>query len=490
MEKRGSRKSWNVLGGSFLLILYACQVGPRYKGVAKLDETLQWKKEALSDSSLRNVRQATKDTNGMPQDWWTVFEDDTLNELVKKALDVNPNVRTAYYRMMEARALVTQAKANFYPGVSIDPYASKTRLSGNRPNQINTNSLPALQLTTFAIPLDVSYELDVWGKFRQTVRGAEANLEASRADYEVMKLGLASDVVSSYIQLRFYDTQIDLFAQSLRLRKENMDLVMGQFKAGLNSQLDVAQAEIEMTNVESQLSEAKRNRTGMENAISLLCGDLPLQFYVPSRKGLPKTPLVPLEIPSELVKHRPDILEAEQLLINANAQVGVANSYFFPSIKLSGSAGYLSARLDNLISPNSTTWLGGVNVSIPIFTGGRNTGVRAAAQARVNEFQFQYQQRVLTALREVQDALVNVERRAEQIAIQQRAVQSSQNASQISKELYKAGLTTYVNVVIADRSVLDAQNTLLNVACQRLLYTVYLIKALGGGWEERSGKNN
>jgi multidrug efflux system outer membrane protein len=482
-EKANIGKARGFFLGILLSILCSCTVGPRYKPVSLADESWKWKKQELTDSTFNNVQERPKMATKIPDNWWSVFDDDTLNQLVQKALDANPNLRTSLYRIAESRSLLTQAKANYYPILSIDPYANKTQLSGNRPNQISTNSLPSLQLTTIAVPLDLSYEIDVWGKYRNAVRGAQANVQATQADYEVVKLSLASDVASNYMMLRFYDAQIDLFIRSLQLRKENLNLVKEQYKAGLISQLDVSQAEIEMNTVESQLSEAKRNRTGTENAISLLCGSPSTSFAIVPQNALPKTPLIPLEVPSELVQRRPDIVEVEQQLIYANAQIGVANAAFFPSIKLSGSAGYLSSRIDNLFSTHSTTWLGGVNVSIPIFTGGRNIGAKAAAEARVNETRAMYEQRVLTALKEVQDALINVERRAEQIAIQQRAVQSSQKAAQISKELYKAGLTTYINVVVADRSVLDAQNTLLNVSSQQLLYSVYLIKAMGGGWK-------
>jgi NodT family efflux transporter outer membrane factor (OMF) lipoprotein len=199
---------------------------------------------------------------------------------------------------------------------------------------------------------------------------------------------------------------------------------------------------------------------------------------------LPRVPAIPLEVPSDMLQNRPDIVEAEQQLIYANAQIGIASAAFLPSVKLSAaSAGFLSSRFDNLFDRQSVTWIGGVGVSIPLFAGGRNIAQKTVAEARLKESESTYKQVVLNAFREVEDALVNIQYRAQQASVQQKALSSARLSSDMSKELYKKGLTTYVNVIIADRAVLDAQNTYISITGQRLLYSISLIKALGGGWD-------
>ncbi|HSY60241.1 MAG TPA: TolC family protein [Cytophaga sp.] len=215
----------------------------------------------------------------------------------------------------------------------------------------------------------------------------------------------------------------------------------------------------------------------------MLCGIPTMNFTIAPHAGLPQVPAIPLEIPSDLLQRRPDIAEAEQQLIYANAQIGVAQAAFFPSVKLTGaSAGFLSSRFDNLFERQSTTWLAGVGVSIPVFTGGRNAAQRTIAEARLKESELAYRQVVLNAFREVQDAMANLEYRTQQSVVQQKALAFATSSADMSKELYKKGLTTYLNVIVADRAVLDAQNAFIVTTGQRLIYSISLIKALGGGW--------
>jgi outer membrane protein, multidrug efflux system len=199
---------------------------------------------------------------------------------------------------------------------------------------------------------------------------------------------------------------------------------------------------------------------------------------------LPKIPLVPLEVPSDLLQRRPDVVEAKEKLVSAYAQIGVAQAAFFPSLKITAaSLGFLSSKVENLFQAHSLAWSAGIGMSIPLFTGGRNVAQLKYAEAMVKDMQAAYQQTVLTAVREVQDAMTNIQYRAEQDGVQKRLLHSSRLSADMSKELYKKGLTTYINVITADRAVLDAENTYLTITSQRLLYSISLIKALGGGWK-------
>jgi multidrug efflux system outer membrane protein len=332
----------------------------------------------------------------------------------------------------------------------------------------------------------MSYELDVWGKFRRSVESAQATLLATQADYQVIKLSLSADVASNYFMLRLLDNQIQLLKEALTLRSDNLKLTRSQYEAGLTTKLDVAQAEIEAATVEGQLVDAQRNRALSENAIAVLCGVPAMKFKIIPRPGLPAVPVVPMELPSDLLQRRPDIATAEQQLMYANAQIGIAQAAFLPSVRLTAtSAGFLSSRFQNLFDKHSVTWIGGVGISVPVFAGGRNKAQRTVAEARLKETESAYQQVVLNAFREVQDAMANIQYRNQQAAVQQRALLSARTSATMSKELYRTGLTTYINVIIADRAVLDSENALIAITGQQLLHSISLIMALGGGWSGR-----
>ena len=476
---------------SLLSVLAGCSVGPRYRRPAVSDETWVWKDQIIkdtstsisADSTLDAIDYNANDTLTLASKWWMIFKDDTLDQLIQTAFNNNPNLRTSALRIMESRGMIDVARANYYPIITLDPNISRNQLSGNRPNQFSNGSLPQLTLTTITVPLNMSYELDVWGKFRRSVESAQATMRATQADYEVIKLSLSADLASNYFALRLIDRQIQLYTNALKLRNDNLVLTRSQYQAGLTSKLDVVQAEIEAATVESQLIDANRTRALSENAIAVLCGVPVMNFNIAPHPGLPKVPPVPMEIPSDLLQRRPDIVEAEQQLMYANAQIGVAQANFLPSVKLTGaSGGFLSSRFDNLFERQSTTWLVGVGVSIPVFTGGRNIAQKSIAETRLKESESAYKQVVLTAFREVQDAMANIEYRTQQTAVQQKTLTFAQSSSDMSKELYKSGLTTYVNVIIADRAVLDAENALIAATGQRILYSISLIKALGGSW--------
>ncbi|MDB5273972.1 MAG: efflux transporter outer rane subunit [Chitinophagaceae bacterium] len=479
----------------FLLIvclLCACSVGRHYERPHVLDDSWTWKNQVIRDTAtaytpsdiVEETLTWNNDSLKFNNKWWLVFGDDSLNQLIQTAFDSNPTLKNAAFRIMESRGMLASARSYYYPTITFDPNISRQQLAANRPSPIGSNQLPEVRYTTINVPLDMSYELDVWGKFRRSSEAAEATLRATQADYEVVKLNLSADIASNYFNLRLIDNQIQLYTNSLALRNNNLKLTSSQYNAGITTKLDVVQAEIEASTVESQLIEARRSRAVSENAIAVLCGIPVMNLRITARKGLPVVPKIPLEIPSDLLQHRPDIVEAEQNLIAANAQIGVADAAFFPSVKVTAaSAGFQSSRFDNIFQRQSQTWIGGVGLSIPIFTGGRNIANKNIAEARYKESQAAYQQVVLNAFREVQDAMTNIEYRSQQSTVLKKVLNSAHTSADMSKELYQKGLTTYINVITADRAVLDAENSYISVTGQRLLYSISLIKALGGGWK-------
>jgi len=242
--------------------------------------------------------------------------------------------------------------------------------------------------------------------------------------------------------------------------------------------------------VEAQIIDFRRSRALSENAIAVLCGIPAMNLKIPTHHGLPFVPSIPLEVPSDLLERRPDVVEAEEQMVSANALIGVAQAAFLPSLKITAASyGYLSKTFENLFARQSLTYLEGIGISIPVFTGGRNIAQKDIAVARLGEAQSMYKQVVQNAFREVQDALANIEYRAQQSDVQQKVLVSSHSSADMSKELYKKGLTTYINVIVADRAVLDAETTYIGITGQRLLYSISLIKALGGGWNGTALKN-
>jgi outer membrane protein, multidrug efflux system len=489
----------SIIGFSLIfLLLTECKVGPPYSRPAVMDNAWTWKNQVVKDTLYSANENSSKlispdkagnadqnDSFKLNSQWWLIFEDETLNDLIQTAFTNNPSLKTAAFRIMESRGLVKTAKANYYPIITIDPSATKNLLSGERPSQVSTNKLPVLTLNTITVPLDMSYELDVWGKFRRGTESAKASMLATEADQQVVKLGLASDIASNYFNLRLIDNQIQLFSDALKLRRDNVLLTTSQYEAGITTKLDVIQAEIEAATVEAQLIDTRRTRALSENAIAVLCGVPAMNLKISTPQGLPDVPHIPLEVPSDLLERRPDIIESEQQIVVANAQIGVAQAAFFPSVKISAASfGYLSSTFNDLFLQQSQTWIGGIGISIPVFTGGRNIAQKEIAEARWKEAESMYKQVVQNAFREVQDALANIEYRAQQSEVQKKALQAAHSSADMSKELYKKGLTTYINVIVADRTVLDAENTYIGIVGQQLLYSISLIKALGGGWNE------
>jgi outer membrane protein, multidrug efflux system len=475
--------------GLWLLVGASCKVGPSYHRPSVLDDSRNWKNQTLEDTSyvknknLFAINPTGGDSVKIESQWWKVFADDTLNQLIDKAFSTNPSLNIAGYRVMEARQLVNSAKANYYPIITFDPSITRNQLSGNRPSPVSTGSLPPLTLTTISVPLDMTYELDVWGKFRRNVESAKANQIATEADFQVIRLGLSADIATNYFLIRLVDSQIQLYSNALVLRRSNLKLTQDLYQAGITTQLDVNQAASEAGIVEGQLIDSKRTRALSENVIAILCGIPVMNLRIAPRTGLPSVPLIPLEVPSDLLQRRPDIVQAEQQVISATAQIGIAQAAFLPSVKLSAaSAGFLSSKAENLFDKESQTWIGGVGISIPVFTGGRNTAQKGVAEARLKEIESSYRQVVLNAFREVQDAMVNIQYRTQQSDVQLKVLETARTTSSMSKELYRTGITPYINVIVADRVVLDAENTYIMLTGQRLFNSISLIKALGGGW--------
>src|SRR5438876_9730987 len=461
------------------LALAGCAVGPNYKRPTtetpahyKAEELGSWKEGKPVDDVPKG-------------DWWTIFDDETLNEIEAQAVKANQELKAAVARVEQARATARVARSELLPSLTLEPNAFRQRYS---PNQ--EPSFGPLTATTFRAPLDLSYEIDLWGRVRRSFQSARADAQASLASFYNVLLTLQADVAQNYFAIRALDAEIATVTGTVNLRKEQVRLVRSRFEGGIGSELDVARAEPELATTEAEAASLAQRRNELENAIAILAGAHPGSFKLPAlddanTKWNPQPPAVPAGIPAELLERRPDVAEAERQLASANARIGVAKAAFFPVLSLTGSGGYVSGDIDSLFNWESRAWSIGPSLSLPIFAGGRNRANYKRSQASFDEAVARYRQQVLVAFGEVENSLSGIRHLVDQAAAQQRAVANARRAAELATDRYRSGIVSYLEVVDASRDALQAERANAQLAGQRLIAAVQLIKALGGGWTEQ-----
>jgi multidrug efflux pump len=415
--------------------------------------------------------------------WWEIFGDTNLNGLEAQAVSANQQLKAAVARVDQARDTARVARSELMPSLSLDPSYER---QGYSPNA--NPSFGNITANTFNAPLDLSYEVDLWGRVRRLFQGARAEAQASLADYYNVLLTLQSDVAQNYFALRSLDAEIATVNGTIELRHEQVQLVRSRLEGGIGSELDVAQAETELASTVAEAAALAHRRDELENAVAILVGENPSGFKLAALdepNWNPQPPKIPAGLPSELLERRPDVAQAERQLASANAKIGVAKAAFFPVLTLTGSAGYLSGDLSSLFSWDSRTWSMGPSLSLPIFTGGRNLANYKFSQAAFQESVALYRQQVIVAFGDVENSLSGIYHFAIQAEAQQRAVTSARRATELATDRYRSGIVAYIEVVDASRDTLTAERANAQLAGQRLIASVQLIKALGGGWTEQ-----
>jgi len=416
--------------------------------------------------------------------WWELFQDPGLNELEARATQSNQNLKAAVARVSQARASARVARADLLPALSLDPRFVRQRYS---PNQ--DPSFGNITANTFSVPLDLSYEIDLWGRVRRGFESARAEAQASLADFYSVLLALQADVAQNYFALRSLDAEVSTVTRTVDLRKEQARLVRSRFEGGIGSDLDVARAETELATTEAEAASLAQRRSQLENALAILAGIDPSIFQLTALPAPndwnPEPPDIPAGLPADLLERRPDVAEAERQLASANARIGVAKGAFFPVLSLTASGGYLGGDVQTLFNWDSRVWSIGPSLSLPIFAGGRNRANYRRAKAALEESVAHYRQQVLIAFGDVENSLAGIRHLAVQSAAQQRAVANSHRAAGLAEDRYRSGIVGYLDVVDADREALQAQRAAAQLAGQRLIAACQLIKALGGGWTER-----
>jgi multidrug efflux system outer membrane protein len=473
----------NILVVSIYL-LFSCSFRPdttRLKEIRELYQEGQWT-TYNSKINLDTVKHTNHPTISA---WWTIFNDPTLDSLEELAIKKNPDILHAIARLEEARANIKLAASDLYPAIRLAPSVTRNQLSQNRPNpfQAAGNQLPGVTINTFQMPLVVDYEIDLWGKYRNNVQAARYSYASYSSDMEGVLLSITTDVAYYYMLIRITDLKMDLYTQALQTRKENLILTEERYRVGLITLLDLSQAQNDYQLIQSQFYDLQNTRNAAVHALAILCGLPAYNFDLTKSEWKTQLPVIPEGIPSDLLKRRPDIQRMEHIAEAANAAIGIYKAYKFPSLILNGSGGTLSREVNTLLSYDSKTWLLGATLSVPIFLGGRNTALIQIAKAQYLQTTAQYEKVILSAFREVEDALNTLAQRKEQSILQDSIIKTAEQTAMLSRERYSKGLVTYYEVVNNERTALNAKSVGVQILGDQLVYTIYLIKALGGSWQ-------
>jgi multidrug efflux system outer membrane protein len=414
------------------------------------------------------------------ESWWELYQDPILNGLVTQALEKNTDIQLAVARIEEADAFMREVGAALLPQVDLDASGDRSRISeaGSFPPFTDNPS------NYFRIALGTSFELDFWGKLRRAKESARAQALSTQYARDTVELSLAGLVVSNYLALRSLETQIAISKDSLKSREESLALTKRRLDGGVASALDVHQAEVSTSNLIAQIAELVRLRAMNEHQLAVLTGTLGLKVAEGDIKSLPIPPMPPAGLPSSLLEARPDIRQAEQQMISANARIGVAKAALFPTISLTANFGGESVELSDVLTSAARIWTAGLSLNLPIFDSGRLNARVDQATAVQKQALANYQGSVQTAFREVNDALVTLRQSREREVALDNSQQSARKALSISENRYKSGYSAYLDVLDSQRVYNDAALAFIQSRQARLAASVDLFKALGGGWED------
>jgi len=455
--------------------LAGCVVGPNYVRPA-VETPPAWKLEAP-------WREGTPDDAAPKGAWWQRFGDARLDALQEQALERNATLAVASARLGQARAVVAATSSSLLPSLNLGSRAARQDTSANRPLSSYVSPNFSTVQNDFTLVLQVSYELDLAGRVQRTVEGARASAEQSAADLENTRLLVGTDLASAYFNLRATDIEIDVLKRSLALQQRSLDYVKTRHDLGVASGLDVAQQQALLDNTVTQLELLRRQRGPYEHAVATLTGTPAPSFSLaPDIREL-TPPQVPLGVPSDILERRPDVASAERAMAAANAQIGVARAAYYPSITIAPTGGFESRSLATLFDAPSLFWSFGASLVQPIFSAGRLDANVAFARANYEATVASYRRVVLTAMQEVEDGITGLAALERADAAARIAVSTASRLLELATARYEGGATTYLDVIVAQQALLNAERLAAQLSGQRLLTSVYLIKALGGDWQ-------
>jgi NodT family efflux transporter outer membrane factor (OMF) lipoprotein len=459
---------------AFLSVLGGCSFAPTYKTPSSAPpaevyaEAGDWRMADPVDNRARGA-------------WWTLFQDPELDALEAKVGGANQNIKAAFARLQEARAATRIARADLFPSLNVGSSATRQRISQNSPSY-----LPGINPTfnNFDIEADLSYEVDLWGRVRNTVNAAKANQQASAADLASLDLEQHAELATDYYTLRSEDAEQVLLDNTVDDYARSLELTEHLYHGGAAAVADVDQARAQLEGARTQAADVALQRSQTEHAIAVLVGENPSRFHL-APKPLPQDsapPQIDLGLPSTLLERRPDVAAAERRVAAANAQIGVARAAYFPVFSLAAATGFDSTRTSTLLNAPSRVWSAGPAGLLTVFDAGRHRAQSAQAHAQYDEQVADYRATVLIAYQEVEDNLAALRRLEQESLSEAAAVMATGKALEQARYRYKAGLVTYLEVATTETIALQAQQSRVNILNRRMDASVLLVKALGGGW--------
>jgi NodT family efflux transporter outer membrane factor (OMF) lipoprotein len=486
---RCSRPCATALWLMLLVMLSGCAVGPKYHPPAppqppapdykesptQFKENEGWTVAQPSDSKLRGK-------------WWEIFNDSELNAL-EEQLDINnQNIKQFFENFMEARAVVREARSQYFPTVAVAPAFTRSRTSGNlSTTPVNTTgkgtAIPQLQFTTYSLPLEASWEPDLWGKVRNTVRQSQYAAQVSAADLENERLTEQASLAEFFFQIRGQDELQKIFNDTVDADQKALDLTRALYETGIDDQISVVEAETTLQSAQAGATNVGIARAQYEHAIAMLVGKAATNFSIPVKPMTVAPPPIPVGVPSELLERRPDIAAAERSMAEANSLIGIAYAAYYPTLTLSADGGFESSVFTKWLSWPSRFWSVGTTLSETIFDAGLRRATVQQYVATYNADLAGYRQTVLTAFQQVEDSLAEVRILSKEIQQEQQAVNSAQTFLKLEQGRYETGIDPYIDVLIAQTTVLSDEQTLNTLQVEQMTAAVALVEALGGGWD-------
>jgi NodT family efflux transporter outer membrane factor (OMF) lipoprotein len=455
------------------LFLAGCAVGPKYQRPPAevppaYKEAGNWKTAQPSDLSMRG-------------NWWEIFQDAQLNGLEQQVNISNQNIKAAQAQYTQARALVRYNRADYFPTVAVGASASRTRVSGN--NAPLTAISNGTTNNDFQLPVELSYEVDAWGRVRKNVESFREQAQASAADLATVNLSVHAQLALFYFQARSLDAQEQLLNSTVQYYEQALQLNVARFQGGVGSEVEVEQAKTQLETTRAQAIDVGVARAQFEHAVAVLIGKPPASFSLPPLPLKTPPPPIPAGVPSELLERRPDIASAERLMAAANARIGVAKAAYYPLLSLTGVGGFESGAITTLLQGPAGLWSVGASALQTVFDGGRRRAASDQAVAVYDQTVASYRETVLTSFQQVEDNLAALRILEKEAQTQNVAVVAAQKSLELSIQRYKGGVTSYLEVTVAQSAALSNEATAVNILGRRMTAAVQLVQALGGGWD-------
>jgi NodT family efflux transporter outer membrane factor (OMF) lipoprotein len=466
----------------FCAMLAGCNVGPKYipptvtapsafkESPAQFKESDGWTVAQPQDAALRGK-------------WWEIYNQPELNSLEDQLNIDNQNIRQAFENFMEARALVREARSQYFPTVSVGGSYTRSQASSNVSSGASTGTTSSQQTQLFSLPANLSWEPDLWGKVRNAVRASQYTAQLSAADLENERLTEQASLAEFFFEIRGQDALQKILNETVEADKKALEVVRAAYDTGVGDQISVVEAQTTLESAQSAAINLGIARAQYEHAMAMLIGKQASTFNLPVVPRTSAPPAIPLGLPSQLLERRPDIAAAERNMAAANAQIGVAVAAFYPALTLSATGGVESSAIKNLLEWPSRFWSVGPSISETVYDGGLRRATVNQYKATYNADLAAYRQTVLTAFQQVEDSLAAVRILSQQIRRQQQAVDSSQTFLRLELGRYETGIDPYIDVTIAQTTLLANQQSLATLKIQQMTASVQLIEALGGGWD-------